>query len=134
MKKIFISRESRDFIHFDLLDFDQEGSRSSGCRKLTKVNVRWRGRGGWGVHVNQTGMNKGGGGSKTGSFEWTHFLNDSEVRAHFGIFLLEKVNENHDKGSIGLHRDEGLSLFKNKTGKNKKEITLFPCFWTHGLA
>ena len=32
-----------------------------------------------------------------------------------GTFLLDKISEKYDKNSIGLYRDDGLSLFKNKS-------------------
>ena len=40
----------------------------------------------------------------------------AEVCELVGTFLFEKSCEKYDKNSIGLYRDEGLSVFKNKSG------------------
>ena len=47
----------------------------------------------------------------------------AEVCELVGIFLLDKISVKYDKNSIGLYHDKGLSLFKNSTWKNKKELT-----------
>ena len=39
-----------------------------------------------------------------------------------GTFLLYKISEKYDKNSIGLYRDDGLSLFKNKSGNQLERI------------
>ena len=50
----------------------------------------------------------------------------AEVRELVGTFLLEKVSEICNKCDIGLYRDDGLAVFRNKSGthfrENKKEI------------
>ena len=42
-------------------------------------------------------------------------------------FLLDKISKKYDKNSIGLHRDDGLSVFINKSDTQleriKKELT-----------
>ena len=40
----------------------------------------------------------------------------AEVCELVGTFLLDNISENYDKNSIGLYRDDGLSVFKNKSG------------------
>ena len=47
-----------------------------GVNSLKRTYIEGEGVGEGGVHVKQTGTNKGGGGSKTGSFEQTYILND----------------------------------------------------------
>ena len=42
--------------------------------------------------------------------------NGAEVYELVGTFLLNKISEKYDKNSIGLYRDDGLSVFKNKSG------------------
>ena len=40
----------------------------------------------------------------------------AEVCQLVGTFLLEKVSEICNKSNIGLYRDDGLSIFRNKSG------------------
>ena len=50
----------------------------------------------------------------------------AEVCELVGTFLLEKVSEICNKSNIGLYRDHGLSIFRNKSGtqleKMKKKL------------
>ena len=39
-----------------------------------------------------------------------------EVCEVVGTFLLDKISEKYGENSIGLYRDDGLSVFKNKSG------------------
>ena len=45
-----------------------------------------------------------------------------EVCEFVGTFLLDEIIVKYDKNSIGLYDDNGLSVFKNSTWKNKKEL------------
>ena len=47
----------------------------------------------------------------------------TEVCEIVGTLLLDKIKVKYDKNSIGLYRNNGLSVFKNSTWKNKKELT-----------
>ena len=51
----------------------------------------------------------------------------AEVCELVGTFLLEKISEICNKYDIGLYRDDGLAVFRNKSGthleKKKKGIT-----------
>ena len=53
-------------------------------------------------------------------------VNGAEVCELVGTFLLEKISEICNKGNIGLYRDDGLSIFRNKSGtqleKMKKKL------------
>ena len=54
---------------------------------------------------------------KDGLFDVTMGAYDGvEVCELVGTFLLDKICEKYDKNSIGLYRDDGLSVFKNKSG------------------
>ena len=50
----------------------------------------------------------------------------AEVCELVGNFLLEKISEICNKGNIGLYRDDGLPIFRNKSGtqleKMKKKL------------
>ena len=46
----------------------------------------------------------------------------AEVCELVGTFLLEKLTEICNKSNIGLHRDEGLSIFRNKSGSQLEKI------------
>ena len=50
----------------------------------------------------------------------------AEVCEFVGTFLLEKLGEICNKSNIGLYRNEGLSIFRNKSGtqleKMKKKL------------
>ena len=39
-----------------------------------------------------------------------------------GTFLLSKISKKLDKDSIGLYHDDGLSVFKNKSGTQLEKI------------
>ena len=39
-----------------------------------------------------------------------------------GTFLLEKIREIWNKVDIGLHRNDGLAVFRNKTGTHLEKI------------
>ena len=39
----------------------------------------------------------------------------AEVRELIGTFLLDKISVKYDKTSIGLYRDNELSVFKNSS-------------------
>ena len=55
--------------------------------------------------------------NKDGLFDVTMRAYDgAEVCEHVGTFLLNKISEKYDKNNIGLYRDDGLSVFKNKSG------------------
>ena len=47
----------------------------------------------------------------------------AEICELVGTFSLDKVSVKYDKNTIGLYHDNGLSVFKNSTWKNKKELT-----------
>ena len=47
---------------------------------------------------------------------------DAEVCELDGTFLLDKISKKYDKNSIGLYRDDGLSVFKNKNGTQLERI------------
>ena len=50
----------------------------------------------------------------------------AEVCELVGTFLLEKISEISNKSNIGFYRDDGLSIFRNKSGtqleKMKKKL------------
>ena len=46
----------------------------------------------------------------------------AEVCELVGTFLLEKLSEICNKSNIGLHRDDGLSIFKNKSDSQLEKI------------
>ena len=61
---------------------------------------------------------------KDGLFDVTMGAYDcAEVYELVWTFLLDKISVKFDKNSIGLCRNNGLSVFKNSTRKNKKELT-----------
>ena len=39
-----------------------------------------------------------------------------------GTFLLEKISGICNKSNIGLYRDDGLSIFRNKSGTQLKKL------------
>ena len=45
-----------------------------------------------------------------------------EVCELVGIFLIEKLSEICNKRNIGLYRDDGLPIFKNKSGSQLEKI------------
>ena len=47
----------------------------------------------------------------------------AEVCELVGTFSLDKISVEYDKNGIGLYHENGLSIFKNSTWKNKKELT-----------
>ena len=54
---------------------------------------------------------------KDGLFDVTTGAYDgAEACKLVGTFLLNKISEKYDKNSIGLNCDDGLSVFKNKSG------------------
>ena len=54
---------------------------------------------------------------KDGLFDVTMGRYDgAEVCELVGIFLLDKISKKYEKNSIGLYRDDGLSVFKYKSG------------------
>ena len=60
---------------------------------------------------------------KDGLFDVTVGAYDgAEVCELVGTFLLDKVSEKYEKYSIGLYRDDGLSVFKNKSGTQLERI------------
>ena len=60
---------------------------------------------------------------KDGLFDVTMRAYDgAEVRELVGTFLLDKICEKYEKNSIGLYRDDGLSVFKNKSGTQLEKI------------
>ena len=46
----------------------------------------------------------------------------AEVCELVGTFLLDKICEKYEKNNIGLYRDDGLSVFKNKSGTQLERI------------
>ena len=46
----------------------------------------------------------------------------AEVCELVGTFLLDKISEIYEKNGIGLYRDYGLSVFKNKSGTQLERI------------
>ena len=46
----------------------------------------------------------------------------AEVCELVGTFLLDKISEKYEKNSIGLYRDDGLSVFQNKSGTQLERI------------
>ena len=60
---------------------------------------------------------------KDGSFDVTMGAYDgTDVCELVETFLLDKISEKYDKNSIGLYRDDGLSVFKNKSGNQLERI------------
>ena len=60
---------------------------------------------------------------KGGLFDVTMGAYDGrEVYELVGTFLLDKIIVKYDRNSIGLYRNNDLSVFKNSTWKNKKEL------------
>ena len=60
---------------------------------------------------------------KDGLFDVTMGAYDgAEVCELVGTFLLDKICEKYEKNSIGLYRDDGLSVFKNKSGTQLERI------------
>ena len=60
---------------------------------------------------------------KDGLFDVTMGAYDgAEVCELVGTFLLDKISEKYEKNSIGLYRDDGLSVFKNKSGTQLERI------------
>ena len=60
---------------------------------------------------------------KDGLFDVTMGAYDgAEVSELVGAFLLDKISEKYEKNSIGLYRDDGLSVFKNKSGTQLERI------------
>ena len=52
----------------------------------------------------------------------TFVCNDAEVCKLVGTFLLEKISEICNEGDIGLYRDDGLAVFRNKSGTQLEKI------------
>ena len=46
----------------------------------------------------------------------------AEVCELVGTFWLEKIKENCNEGDIGLYRDDGLVIFRNKYGIQSEKI------------
>ena len=46
----------------------------------------------------------------------------AEVCEFVSNFLLEKISEICNKSNIGLYRDDGLSIFRNKSGTQLEKI------------
>ena len=46
----------------------------------------------------------------------------AEVCELVGTFLLEKISEICNKCDIGLYRDDGLAVFRNKSGTHLEKI------------
>ena len=60
---------------------------------------------------------------KDGLFDVTMGAYDgAEVCELVGTFLLDKISEKYEKNSNGLYRDDGLSVFKNKSGTQLERI------------
>ena len=60
---------------------------------------------------------------KDGLFDVTMGAYDgAEVCELAGTFLLDKISEKYEKNNIGLFRDDGLSVFKNKSGTQLERI------------
>ena len=60
---------------------------------------------------------------KDGLFDVTMGAYDgAEVCELVGTFLLDKISEKYEKNNIGLYRDDGLSVFKNKSGIQLERI------------
>ena len=47
---------------------------------------------------------------------------DAELCELVGIFLSEKISEICNEGDIGLYRDDGLAIFRNKSGTELEKI------------
>ena len=46
----------------------------------------------------------------------------AEVCELVGTFLLEKISETYNEGDIGLHRDDGLAVFRSKSSTQLEKI------------
>ena len=46
----------------------------------------------------------------------------AEVCELVGTFLLNKISQKYNKNNIGLYRDDGLAVFKNKSGPESEKI------------
>ena len=47
---------------------------------------------------------------------------DAELCELVGIFLSEKISDICNEGDIGLYRDDGLAIFRNKSGTELEKI------------
>ena len=60
---------------------------------------------------------------KDGLFDVTMGAYDgAEVCELVGTFLLDKISEKYEKNSIGLYRDDRLSVFQNKSSTQLERI------------
>ncbi len=52
-----------------------------------------------------------------------------------GLFILNKLGQKFGKGNIGLYRDDGLAIMKNKSARlaDKTRKELYKCFEQFGL-
>ena len=67
---------------------------------------------------NQAWMKKGG-----ELFDVTMGAYDgAEICELVGIYMLQKISSHYDKKDVGLYRDDGLAVFKNKSGPESERI------------
>ena len=60
---------------------------------------------------------------RDGLFDVTMGAYDAaEVCELVGTFLLDRISAKYDKNNIGLHHDDGLSVFKKKSGTQLERI------------
>ena len=66
---------------------------------------------------------KWGGGDGRGLFDRAMGAYDgAEACELVGTFLVEKIGEICNEGDIGLYRDDGLAIFRNKCGTRLEKI------------
>ena len=60
--------------------------------------------------------------NEEGTWMKKYGLFDVTMGVYDGTFLLDKISEKYEKNSIGLYRDDGLSVFKNKSGTQLERV------------
>ena len=79
-------------------------------------------------NINCAGQNVGSNGNTAGNKGGDLFdvvmgaYHGAEVCKFVGTFLLEKISEICNEGYIGLNRDDGLAIVRNKSGTQLEKI------------
>ena len=115
------NKQKHKFILFDIKDFYPTITKDLLTKRLNFAEEK--------VHISDDDkkiiyharksllFNDGGAWSKKdGLFDVTMEAYDGAEVCELVIFLLNKISEEYDKNSIGLYRDDGLPVFKNKNG------------------
>ena len=120
-------KQKHNFILFDIKDFYPTITKDllTKCLKFAEEKVQISNDDGKTIYHARKSLLFNEGGTwmeKDGLFNVTMRAYDSaKVCELVGTFLLDKIKEKYDKNSIGLYRDDGLSVFKNKSD-NQIEI------------